>query len=91
MAQVPTYKLEFPYKRSVGPVLDEPIARVEFQSLGAGGLSDDDFVLDDFSTEIAAPAPLLAPWQLALLGAGLLLLALHGRSPAALIYPSACR
>ena len=65
--------------RFVGLVSDEPIARVEFESTGSGGALDDDFVLDDFSVEIVAsgplPAPLLAPWQLALFGAGLVLLA----------------
>ncbi len=65
--------------RFVGLASDEPISRVEFQSTGVGGdPSPDDFVLDDFSVEIYAgplPAPLLAPWQLALFGAGLVLLA----------------
>ena len=63
--------------RFVGLVSDEPIARVVFQSLGAGVPinENDDFFLDDFSFEITASVPLLAPWQLALLGAGLILLA----------------
>ena len=66
--------------RFVGLVSDDPIARVEFQSTGEGGdPNPDDFTLDDFSVEIAASgplaAPLLAPWQLGLLGAGLVLLA----------------
>ena len=66
--------------RFVGLVSDQPIARVVFQSLGAGGLENDDFVLDDLSFEITASVPLLAPWQLALLGAVLILLATKATS-----------